>query len=610
VQSRAARASAAMAFAGRAKIRDDASIVIQKFVRRWLAKRRLRELLFEVRFRAQQEMRAWDHAGCPQAVTAEGAYTENAFLHNLNDPTASKSAKTPRTKSRMKSRPSKAEIYARLASRTEHDSMRPPLVALEMQRKAERRDNLRRASQQQRASRHASLAAPLTKQQSLKVRQREFPYSRVHAAAGAGIPQNAHTEHCQHSTMEQLQKQLPALGDVGRFQAAIAPAELQRLDSQHTLVDLGGAPELRAMAAAPRQNCSTGTAEEHLTQVQQSEELYSQCQRALTPVRTCEASLLGPSIKVEVAKAPEEDFADCGPEDAARIAHIMTQTQKGAALASVDSCFQMLLGRYQQFWALPNALQVDERDWAYRHELNKVQPPEAEIDRPLKGRIIRTGADLGPVIDELNRSLTPSLEEFRARTAPVEHLFMRALHDIAARNAGAQSEAGHPATAHIVHTEQPSSDQHSCLSGSEHTQEHESEQHTAEQVPFSAKDCLAETATHEVCAQQSWESGRHAFQENLQSAPPRPDTTNHSTAQSWQLTHDSSANMTGERTGESDMGEPQQEHSQTHVAISAATTHVHAVEHDEGGKKIATLLSMPSKGSQAGKHRLCVHDFC
>ncbi|NJR42628.1 MAG: hypothetical protein HC767_08125 [Akkermansiaceae bacterium] len=148
---------------------------------------------------------------------------------------------------------------------------------------------------------------------------------------------------------------------------------------------------------------------------------YSKLQRVLTPASAKQPDRHKPlKLKPDESQQQAMSGGEQVPEDPGAIAHVMTQTQQGASLAAVDSCFRMLAGRYKQFWNLPSTITVDERDWAQRQMLNKVQPLEGELYRPLNGRIVRTGEDIAAVIDELNRALTPSMEEFRARTTPVD----------------------------------------------------------------------------------------------------------------------------------------------------------------------------------------------
>jgi IQ calmodulin-binding motif len=158
MQNRAQRASAAMAFAEIAKEKDDAVIILQKYVRRWLARRRFRELKFELMF--QRHANELDSGVQQTAISASA------------DVSAGTCEVSTTGRYHTRTQPRSASWH--------FAPDRQPLMAIEMKRKADRRLQLRNAYRERKENQkhNPKVAAPLTAQQELKVARRNFPLSR------------------------------------------------------------------------------------------------------------------------------------------------------------------------------------------------------------------------------------------------------------------------------------------------------------------------------------------------------------------------------------------------------------------------------------------------
>jgi hypothetical protein len=190
-----------------------------------------------------------------------------------------------------------------------------------------------------------------------------------------------------------------------------------------------------------------------------------------------------------------------------------------------------LTGRYMQFWALPDAHTVDERDWVHRQMLNKVHHPEGELCRPLNGRVVRTASDITAVIDELNRTLTPSLEEFRARTAPV-NVNVHAHNNLDEDEHISVSEAAFDHALSTMHTDTRSMD---YLERAESTGEGSQENCRQNRVAFGNR-AFTETvvAASRASAQNSWE-GSAIMQEDIDENVQRAATCDAATQPFFEL---------------------------------------------------------------------------
>lgn len=427
MQTRAQHASAAVALAGRAKVHDAAVIVLQKYVRRWLAYRRLRSLRFQVLFsmgRKSQQSEKGVAAGDETADTGTSETCRNSTA-------------------RFRVRPSHNSCTQ------DNFLSRKPLVAIEMQRKEERRWQLRKAYAERKENQPQSpvVTRCLTPQQARKVSRRNYPHSRNQTpATSRGAPlrpfHNPDSPALSDHAVAQAVRQRSGASDPTEFSRSAQPMVQVKSKSAHTRI-----------SSPPDRIWTPGTVckDDHgWLSVLSLEDEYNRKQQVLSHSRSDSKDQRKPlRLKIEEGGENPRFNREHVPKDPADIAYVMTQTQQGSVLENVDSCFRLLTGRYRQCWALPSTHKIDERDWAHRQMLNKVQSKEGELYRPLNGRIIQTGEDVAAVIDELNRALTPSLEEFRARTAPVctESHSHHALNDDSPcdfRTLGSDRDAGTP----------------------------------------------------------------------------------------------------------------------------------------------------------------------
>ena len=344
------------------------------------------------------------------------------------------------------------------------------------------------------------------------------------------------------------------------------------------------------------------------------EDAYGKLQRALTPARVEQPAQRMPlQLAVQATQQLGAAEGDNVPEDPAAIAHIMTQTQQGASLANVDLCFRMLAGRYKQLWALPGTYTVDERDWAHRQQLNQVQPLEGELYMPLNGRIIRTGEDIAAVIDELNRALTPSLEEFRARTAPVATENRRIVSE-SDFNGESESPLAEQDAAKGRHTDTDSMGHihaESAIDGSE------------DNCNQNEEDCEGETVVEFVAetsrgsGHDSWEgSGRHAQQLDDQHGDAPQSALQDTEKQSFQKLHDGAANASllcsNDTTTAGDQEQQLHRLGPMRSSVSAYEGAVHTVAEPQLAQEDEDVMYSISMSSDASEGRNCIffHHLC
>lgn len=169
--------------------------------------------------------------------------------------------------------------------------------------------------------------------------------------------------------------------------------------------------------------------------VQFGEHVYAQFQRGITPSTPDQSipsapegtSKAGTHIEVDppgymdsLLELWETGQMAEAPDSAVGIAHVLTRTQQACCLHDLGTCYRQLLGRYEALWRHPDTVRVDERDWLARRVMGEAAGATAEELKPLHGRILRTTADLGPLVTELDKTRTPSFGQWQRGQAGAE----------------------------------------------------------------------------------------------------------------------------------------------------------------------------------------------
>lgn len=162
--------------------------------------------------------------------------------------------------------------------------------------------------------------------------------------------------------------------------------------------------------------------------VQFGEAVYGQFQRGITPstadrsTPAAQPNLVRAGLSLD-AEAPgcmdsvlelwETGRVAQAPGSPAGIAHVLTQTQQAQCLVGLGECFEQLVGGYEMLWRRPDTVNVDERDWLARRAMRDAAEGGGEELKPLRGRVVRTTVDLGPLVVELDKARTPSIGQWR-----------------------------------------------------------------------------------------------------------------------------------------------------------------------------------------------------
>lgn len=432
MQSMAARASAMQALAGRSKIQDDAAIVLQKYARRLLVQRMIERT--KARAKLEQAMREASAAlhGIPDQTQAE-----HSSEHLPTQPPA-RAQTAPAAPPRARAAP--------------NHSRRLPLVRQELDRRRARRTALRSAHEVQRQRMaHTRPSSILTQLQDDALHRRRpvhlptaaaapshsYPPTRDHTpghSTPAACGNSSTTDH-SYSHMHGSSRPPPAMG----MQSTCGDPQ-EPLPSVIALRAMY--PSLRPPAAARPEHTSLtpGNVRQHATHsrrdwplelqemVQFGEAVYGQFQRGITPSTAdrstppAQPSLTRAGLSVD-AEAPghmeallelwETGRVARAPDSPAGIAHVLTATQQAQCLVGLGTCFEQLVGGYEMLWRRPDTVNVDERDWLARRAMQDSAEVGGEELKPLWGRVVRTTADLGPLITELDKARTPSIGQWR-----------------------------------------------------------------------------------------------------------------------------------------------------------------------------------------------------
>ena len=425
----AARASAAQAFAGRSKVVEDAAIVIQKFSRRWLVQRMMEKA--KAQLKLQMAMHAMSAAlyGRPDSSHAESASESppSVLAHRAQTAPAGIHRARP------------APQYGR----------RKLLIEIEQARRIARRSALRSAHADQRCRSSASCSSSVLTQLQDDVMHRrrriqtapepapsDRPYphlplqtpGRSHATATAGVERPAGSFNCRRTTRagqphrgfgHRHVARCASVRVVGSFPPI--PPEQQARRQVHSPVD--------GQVATPD---APSWPKELQGLVQFGEEVYVQFQRGITPATASRGTSLNADGPSRAACSLDPESAVCvesmldlwdtdrvsqTPGTPAGIAHVLTHTQQADCLEELGECFRLLLGRYRAHWRQPETVQVDERDWLARRAMGGLAERGGEELKPLRGRIVRSTADLSPLVAELDKAQSPSIGVWRAATA-------------------------------------------------------------------------------------------------------------------------------------------------------------------------------------------------
>eukprot|EP00892_Ulva_mutabilis_P004409 jgi/Ulvmu1/233/UM001_0237.1 len=430
-----ARRSAALAFAGRSKILEDAVIVLQKFVRRWLALRMVQRAKAQAKLQKAMEEVAAALYGQPDTPAAEDRTEESQPVAAMPPRAQTAPAGAPRARD--------APRYDR----------RRPLIEIDIERRHARRSALRSAHAGQRTvSQRAGSVHILTQLQADVMHRRRhiqappppgptLPPRLRPPPAPAGQRSDAHTTLQPTSTFSHSPQAPAHRARQGGRSPCVARSSSVRV--------LGGMPPMRHAPAGagvhwtpPHSPVDRGAtapsdprswSQELQDLVRYGETVYEQFQRGLTPPTpgpATAASMEGHrrgmySVDMEagdvvgsVLDVWTPGCAAAAADDPAGVANVMTKTQQGESLEGLGECFRLLLGRYRTLWRHPETVKVDERDWMVRRVMGALVERAGEEAKPLQGRIVRSVADLSAVVGELDKARSPSVGLWRSHAAP------------------------------------------------------------------------------------------------------------------------------------------------------------------------------------------------
>lgn len=402
---------------------EDAAIVLQKNARRWLVMRMMQRARAQIKL--QQAMEAMSAAlyGSKGPIQAENEQSTQA-----EEPARAQTAPTGRFRAR---------------NAPQHHRRRL-LIDLDLERRRARRSALRsaHADQRQRSTSSSKSRILTNLQDDIMHRRRPvqtptapdfLPHSHPPASAPdqpipphqqASAPRRPPGERGRHAT-PRIDSGAPqpwcyASSLAHDTPAAWNPSTLARPPQI--------APALGGGTLCPVRG-NRGWPQELQEMVEFGEAVYGQYQRGIvpsTPDRSTPTAPEGPptaALSMDVGSLGgmdsllelwERGRGGTAPDSPGGIAHVLSQTQQARCLAGLGPCFQQLLGSYEMLWRHPETVRVDERDWLARRVMGNTADLGAEELKPLEGRIVRTAADLGPLVRELDKARTPSIGQWRS----------------------------------------------------------------------------------------------------------------------------------------------------------------------------------------------------